>query len=143
MDKEVVPRRVPLTGAADEGPLVALIPGAHRRLQAHVLVLVVVLGLLALLGRSLHGPSVGPLYAEAPPGAAGVPTPAALRLLQTLTARLQSGAVLGWRERRQHKPTFNTCICIKSIVQPFTGLKGLCRPPFTTLCLTLQKGKID
>ena len=98
-DKEIVPGRVPLTGAADEGPLVALISGAHRRLQAHVLVLV--LGLLALLGRSLHGPPVGPLHAEAPPGAAGVPTPAALGLLQTLAARPQARAVLGWRGRRQ------------------------------------------
>ena len=94
MDK-VVSRRVALTGAADEGPLVALISGAHRRLQAHVLVL----GLLALLGWSLHGPPVGPLHAEASSCAAGVPTPAALRLLQTLATRPQTGAVLGWRER--------------------------------------------
>lgn len=85
----------------DEGPLVALVPGADGRLQAHVLVVV----LLALLGRPLHGAPVGALHTEASPRVAGVPAPAALRLLQALPTRPQTGAVLGYGGRRRHKPT--------------------------------------
>lgn len=70
----------------DEGPLVALVFGAAPRLQAHVLGL----ALLALLRRSLHWPPVGALDAQALPRAAGVSTPAALRLLQALGTRPQA-----------------------------------------------------
>ena len=65
----------------DEGPLVALVFGAAARLQDHVLGLDL---LLVLLRRPLHGSPVGALHAQALPCAAGISTPAALRLLQAL-----------------------------------------------------------
>lgn len=55
------------------------------------------LALLALFGHPLHGPPVGALHAQALPRAAGVPTPAALGLLQALRACSQTGTVLGWK----------------------------------------------
>lgn len=70
----------------NEGPLVALVFGAAARLQAHVLGL----ALLALLRRSLHGPPVRALHAQTLPRAAGISTPATLRLLQTLGTCLQA-----------------------------------------------------
>lgn len=82
----------PLTRAVNEGPLVALVFGAAARLQAHVLGL---LALLALLRRPLHRTPVRALHAQALPRAAGISTPAALRLLQALGTRPQSGTVLG------------------------------------------------
>lgn len=80
-----------LTGAVDEGPLVALVFWAHAWLQAHVLGL----ALLALLRRPLHGPPVGALNAQTLSRAAGIPAPAALRLLQALRTRPQARTVLG------------------------------------------------
>lgn len=71
----------------DEGPFEAFVFGAAAGLQAHVLGLE---GLLALLGRPLHGPPVGALHAQAFACAAGVSTPAALGLLQALRARPQA-----------------------------------------------------
>lgn len=77
-----------LTGAMNEGPLVASFFGADARLQAHVVG-------LPLLGRPLHGPPVRALRAQALARAAGVAAPAALGLLQALAARPQTRAILG------------------------------------------------
>lgn len=86
------PREVDsLTGAVNEGPLVALVFGADARLQDHV----PGRDLLALLQRSLHRPSVGPLCAQSLPRAAGVTAPATLGLLQALGTRPQARTVLG------------------------------------------------
>lgn len=80
-----------LTRAVYERPIEALFFGAAAWLQGDV----VGWTLLTRLHSSLHGASVGALHAQAFPRAAGVATPAALRLLQALGARLQPRAVLG------------------------------------------------
>lgn len=80
----------PLTGAVNEGPLVALVPGAAAGFQTHVLGRDMSLALLALLHQPLHRPAVRALQAQALPRTAGISTPAALRLLQTLGTRPQA-----------------------------------------------------
>lgn len=79
-----------LTGAVNEGPLVALVPGAAAEFQTHVLGRDVSLALLALLRRPLHRPAVRALHAQALPRAAGIFAPATLRLLQALRTRPQA-----------------------------------------------------
>lgn len=71
--------------ALDEGPLKAPVFWAEPCLQHHV---------LAVFGGALHGSAIRTLHALSSASVTGVPTPAAIRLLQTQTTCTQTRAVL-------------------------------------------------
>lgn len=90
----IVKTWVVLTRALDEGPLKALLFWAEPRLQHHV---------LAVFGGALHGSAIRTLHALPSAGVTRVPTPAAVRLLQTQTACTQTRAVLSCNDREERE----------------------------------------
>lgn len=83
---------VVLTRALDEAPLKAPVFWAEPCLQHHV---------LAVFGGALHGSAIRTLHALSSASVTGVPTPAAIRLLQTQTTCTQTRAVLSCNDRKK------------------------------------------
>lgn len=81
-----------LTRALDESPLKASLLGTEASVQNHV---------LGVLGLVLHGATVRALHTLSSACVTGVSTPATVRLLQTLTTRPETRAVLSWKQERK------------------------------------------
>lgn len=88
----IVSTWVVLTRALDESPLKVPLFWAEPGLQHHI---------LAVSGRALHWSAIRTLHALPSTGVTRVPTPAAVRLLQTQTARTQTRAVLSCNDREK------------------------------------------